>query len=122
MTIRRNLLKLIISLPFFALLPSLALASAFSGNTIDDLFTVKKIEAKQATLEGQAKTLKEGDTLYFARSPYKFTITSVKGNVVTIALPDGHDLAVGQNLMRNITGHVKQALDTEKRLKQALEE
>ncbi len=109
-------------LQILAFSPALALASPFSGNTIDDLFEIKKIEGKQATLEGHPKALKIGDILYFARSPFKFTITAVKGNQVTIALPEKNDLAVGQNLMRNATEQVRHALDTEKRLKQALEE
>lgn len=99
-----------------------AFASAFAGNKIDDLFTVKSITGKSALTEGKANGLKEGDTVYFARSPYKFSVTAVKGNQVTIALPDGHDVAVGQTFMRNQTEAVKKALETENRLKQALEE
>lgn len=120
--IRRFLIFSIQFLAFCALSSALAFGSAFSGNTIDDLFTVKKIEGKQATVEGKAKGLKEGDSLYFARAPYKFTVTAVKGDQVTIALPDTHDLAVGQALMRNMTDVVKRYLNTEKRLKQAMEE
>lgn len=103
-------------------LPALAGGSAFSGNKIDDLFTVKSITGKSALTEGKASGLKEGDTVYFARSPYKFTVTAVKGNQVTVALPDGHDVEVGNTMMRNETDTVKKALNTENRLKQALEE
>jgi hypothetical protein len=108
-----------------ALLCALAttpLVTQAKGNLIDDLFTVKKLEAQQASLEGESRGLKEGDLLYFARSPYRFKVLSVKGNQVKIALPERTDLAVGQNLMRNPTDGIKKAIDTEKRLKQALEE
>ena len=101
---------------------SSAWGSGLSGNKIDDMFVVKSIAGKSAVTEGTAKGLKEGDILYFARSPFKFTVTAVKGNQVTVALPDNHDLAVGQSLMRNLTEQVKKSLDTESRLKQALEE
>ncbi len=104
------------------LIVTTAWGSSFSGNKLDDVFTVKSIEGKSAVTEGSPKSLKAGDTLYFARSPFKFSVTAVKGNQVTIALPDSHDLAVGQTLMRNITEQVKKSLDTESRLKQALEE
>jgi len=101
---------------------SAAWGSSFAGNTTDDLFTVKSISGKSAVTEGAARSLKEGDLLYFARSPFKFKVTAVKGNQVTVALPDSHDLAVGQNLMRNQTEQAKKALETESRLKQALED
>ncbi len=99
-----------------------ALAGPFGGNKVDDLFTVKSLDGKQATLDGKAKGLKEGDTLYFARSPYKFSVTAVSGNQVTIALPEKHDLATGATLMRNSTEQVLKAIDTESKLKKALEE
>jgi|GEM_PF-4971915 len=104
------------------LLVTSAWGSSFSGNKVDDMFTIKSIEGKSAVTEGTPKGIKAGDTLYFARSPFKFSVTAVKGNQVTIALPDSHDLAVGQTLMRNITEQVKKSLETEGRLKQALEE
>ncbi len=99
-----------------------AWGSSFAGNKVDDMFIVKSMVDKSATLEGAPKSLKEGDTLYFSRSPFKFTVTAVKGSQVTVGLPDNHDLAVGQSLMRNITPQVKKSLETESRLKQALEE
>ena len=93
-----------------------------ANNTIDDLFTVKRLEAKEAELEGSPKGLKAGDPLYFARSPFKFTVTAVSGKKVTIALPEKHDLSVGNTLMRHLTDTVIKSLDTEIRIKQALEE
>lgn len=106
---------------FFVLTILLPLLAA-AGNAPDDLFTVKKIAAKQATLEGAAKALKKGDTLYFARSPFKFTVTEAAGTKVTIALPEKHDLSLGDNLIRNLTDEIKRAISTETRLKQALDE
>lgn len=107
----------------FAFTPTASNAGGlFGGNTIDDVFTVKSMEGKQAKLEGTPKGLKAGDTLYFARSPFKFTVTAVSGNQVTIALPGTQDLAVGNTLMRKEPDTVKKALDTEGRLKQALDE
>ena len=103
-------------------LPLIANAGGLFVNTIDDLLSVKKLDAKQATLEGSTKGLKEGDSVYFVRSPFKFTVTSVTGNTATIALPEKHSLAVGNTLMRKEDNQVKKALDTENRLKQALEE
>jgi len=107
----------------FSFTPTAANAGGlFGGNTIDDVFTVKAMDSKQATLEGAPKGLKTGDSLYFARSPFKFAVTAVTGNKVTIALPDKNDLAVGNTLMRKETDAIKKAIDTEGRLKQALDE
>lgn len=103
-------------------LPSAALASAFAGNTLRDTFEVKEIANGQAICEGDPKGLKAGSTLYFPRSPFQFQVTEVKGNRVTVSLPDKHDLAVGQNLLRNLSESIKKAMDTEHRLKEALEE
>lgn len=103
--------------------PAAAFAgSAFSGNKLDDLFTVKSVTGKAAIAEGKPNGLKEGDTLYFVRSPYKFTVSDVKGNLVTVTLPAEHDLAVGQTLTRNPNEQMKKNIETENRLKQALEE
>lgn len=105
------------------LVPAAAFAeSAFSGNKVDDLFTVKSVASTTAIAEGKPKNLKEGDELYFVRSPYKFTITSVKGNLVTVSLPAEHDLAAGQTLTRNPNAQMKKNIETENRLKQALED
>lgn len=102
--------------------PVTSFASAFGGNSLRDVFTVRKIEGKRAVTEGAPEGLKEGDSLYFARSPFKFTVVSVEGSQVTVALPDKSDLKVGQTLIRNPNDQIKKALNTEKRLKQALEE
>ena len=118
-------MKRALALLFFCLtvlFPAQSFASAFAGNTLDDMFSVKSIDEKEAVLEGNPKNLKEGDLLYFVRSPFKFPVTSVKGNKVTVSLPRGNDLAKGNTLMRHPTEQVKKALDTESRLKQALEE
>jgi hypothetical protein len=105
-----------------AILPLVAHAGLFGNNTTDDIFTVKKVDAKDATAEGTPKDLKVGDMLYFARSPYQFRVLEVKGNMVRIALPDKQDLAVGNTLMRKDNDQIKKGIDTEKKLKQALDE
>lgn len=114
-------MKTVLAALILALFTLPAHAGLFGGG-IDDDFTVKTLDGKTATLEGQAKTLKEGDLLYFVRSPYNFTITAVKGNTVTIALPEKQDLKVGNVLSRKETDQIKKAIETEKKLKQALEE
>ena len=109
--------------PAFLLAPHFAQADGlFGGNKIDDVFTVKKIAGKEATLEGDVKNLKAGDTLFFNRSPFRFKVTAAAGNQVTIALPEKQDLAVGNSLVRKETDAMKKASDTEGRLKQALDE
>ena len=87
-----------------------------------DDFTVKQVKGRAAVLEGSAKGLKVGDMLYFARSPFKFTVAAVKGNLVTITLPEKNDLAVGNAVLRTPTEQIKKSLETQSRLKQALEE
>jgi hypothetical protein len=94
----------------------------FGDNKADDSFPVKKIEGKVATLNGTVKDLKVGDTLYFVKSPYRFTVTEIKGKEVTISLPENHTLVEGSALLRKITPAIKKNLDTEVKLKQALEE
>lgn len=104
-----------------ATLPAHA-GSLFGDNKIDDIFTVRSIQGTSATLEGTPKDLKAGDQLFFARSPFKFAVTAVKGSEITIALPEKQDLEIGNSLMRKENDQVKRAMDTEKRLKQALDE
>ncbi len=110
----------------FALLlqvSSVAMASGlFGNNKADDSFAVKSIEGRQAILEGKPKDLKVGDSLYFMRSPFKFTVSSVKGNTVTVTLPESHTLAEGNALLRFPNDAIKKNIQTESRLKQALEE
>jgi hypothetical protein len=94
----------------------------FGDNKADDSFAVKKIEGKTAMLTGTVKDLKVGDTLYFVKNPYQFTVTEIKGKEVSIALPDNHSLVEGSALLRKITPTIKKNIDTESKLKQALEE
>ena len=96
-----------------------AQASLFGNNSVDDLFTVKSIGDGQIVLEGDPKTLKEGDKLYYAHPPYQFTITSVKGKIVTVAAPDTSDLAVGKTMMRKANDQVNKGIADEKKMKDA---
>jgi hypothetical protein len=97
-------------------------AQAAEKNTLDDRFAVKVIEAHKAILEGTPKNLKEGDTLYYMRSPFQFRVQAVKGDQVTIALPEKHELAKGTVLLRYPTAAIQRSIDAENRLKKALEE
>lgn len=103
----------------FLLLPFVSYAG---DNTLDDAFRVKSIKGQQAVVEGKSKDLKSGDILYFGRSPFKFTVDSVSGGLITINLPPSHDLQVGNTLVRNPTDSILKSIDTEKKLKTALEE
>jgi hypothetical protein len=107
----RQLLLLLIGL--LLTLPR-AEASLFGSNTIEDIFTVKKIENGEATLEGTPKTLKAGDKLYFVRSPFQFSVKSVK---VIITLPSAADLEVGNTLMRKPNDQIKNGIRGEQQLK-----
>lgn len=101
------------------LIPALVRAEE---NNINDFFPVKEITGSHAVVEGKVMSLKAGQYLYFNRSPFRFLIESVSGNRITVKLPASHDLKVGQGLVRNATDAMKKAMDTEKRLKSALEE
>lgn len=101
---------------------SLIAFPAFAGNTIDDMLTVKKVEGQQAVLEGKTAGLKAGDKLYYYRSPFQFPITAVNGNQVTVTLPANSEITAGQNMVRQPTDSMKKAMDTEEKLKKALEE
>lgn len=105
-----------------ALVSASALASTFGGNSIKDLFEITSIGEKEAIATGETKGLHVNDSVYFSRSPYKFTITSIEGNKIRVALPGKSDIAVGQTLFRNINDQIKKSIDTEKRLKQAVDE
>lgn len=105
----------------FALLLIPAFAQA-EENNLNDLFPVKEIEGSHAVVEGKVMSLKPGQYLYFIRSPFRFQIESISGNKITVKLPASHDLKVGQGLVRNATDSMKKSMDTEKRLKSALEE
>jgi hypothetical protein len=109
----------------FALVFSLAMphALAFLGdNKKEDSFAVVKIEEKTATLSGEIKDLKVGDKLYSVKSPYQYTVSEIQGKIVTVTLPDGHKLTESSALLRKITPAIKKNIDTESRLKEALEE
>lgn len=98
------------------------LANALESNGVDDSFRVKEVKGQVATLEGKAKSLKAGDDLYFNRSPFKFTIESVSGNTITIKVPANSDLQEGNGLVRHPTAAILKGIDTEKKLKSALED
>ena len=102
--------------------PAAMASGVFGNNKMDDSFSVVSVENGQATLTGTPKSLKAGDTLYFIRSPFQFKVTEVKGDKVTVALPDRHDLAKGAALLRFPTEPIKKGIDTEAKLKRALEE
>lgn len=97
-------------------------ASFAMENTIDDMFNVKEVNGKTAIAEGKVKSLKAGDKIYFVRSPFVFNITAVKGNQITVEVPANSDLAAGMSLVRNPTDAIKKGIDTEAKLKQALQE
>ena len=100
----------------------LAQGTFYSGNTISDTFTVTKIESGLAYADGISNNLKAGDYLYFARSPYKFSIKSVTEKQIVVILPAKNDVKVGNTLIRNSTDFIKKALDTELKVNSALEE
>lgn len=104
-----------ILLSFFLALP------AFAGG-LDEMLTVKQVQGQQATLEGKVSGLKAGDKVYFARSPFEFQVVSVTGNLATVSLPANSDVAAGQTMVLKPTDAMKKAMDTESRLKKALEE
>lgn len=95
---------------------------AQASNTLDDTFNVVEIKEKQAIVEGKPKDLKVGDKLYFVRSPFQFTVEAIKGDKVTVTLPEKHDLTTSNSLMRNAIPSVKKSIETESKLKQALGE
>ena len=94
----------------------------FGNNKADDVFAIKQLEGRQLVVEGTPKSLKSGDHLYSPKSPFKFTVTDVKGNSITLALPERHELKEGMSLLRSPTAPIKKALETEAKLKQAIEE
>jgi len=109
------ILTLLLSMPT-------AQASLFGKNKADDSFAIKSVAGSQAVTQGNPKDLKAGDILYSNKSPFKFTVSEVKGSTVTVALPERHELKVGMALLRMPTDPIKKAIDTEERLKRALED
>jgi hypothetical protein len=106
------------TLGFLAIL-ILALPAAFAAA---DNFVVKSVSGGSAVLSGDAKGLKAGDSLYYSRSPFRFTVTDVKGSQVTIALPASHDLKPDTVLLRNANDSIQKNMETEMKLKRALED
>lgn len=104
-----------ILLGLFLSLPALA-------GGIEEMLTVKQVQGQQATLEGKVGSLKAGDKVYFARSPFEFSVASVSGTQATINLPANSDVGVGNTMVLKPTDAMKKAMDTESRLKKALEE
>ncbi len=104
------------------LLLTISICDMAFANRLDDTFVVRSVGEKEAVLEGTPKNLKAGDTLYFIRSPFQFKVASVKGEQVTIELPEKHDLQPSNALVRSLTSGIKKGIDTEDRLKKVLEE
>lgn len=110
-----------ISFVLYSLMLSLS-TPALAGSA--DYFIVKEVKGKQAILTGDTNGLKAGDIVYYGHSPFRFTISSVTENELTISLPEGAstDLKNGSTLLREPTTAIKKGINTERRLKQALEE
>jgi hypothetical protein len=106
------------TLGFLALL-ILCLPRAFANG---DSFVVKSVGNGSAVVSGEAKGLKAGDSLYYARSPFRFTVTEVKGSQITIALPSSHDLKPDTMLLRSSNESIQKNMETEMKLKRALED
>lgn len=115
-------MRLLLILTLLLPVPDAMANALFGKNKVDDTFAIKTLDAKQAVLEGTPKGLKAGDLLYSNKSPFKFTVTEVKGNTVTVAIPERHELKADMSLLRLPTDPIKKAIDTEAKLKQALED
>lgn len=107
---------------FFLCSLLIAQYSFAADNTIDDMFQVKELKAQQAVASGKTAGLKAGDYIYFSKSPFRFKIEKVEGNLITINLPNNHEVAIGNNFIRNPTPSIQKSISTENRLKSALEE
>lgn len=114
----RNLLLLVL----FLHMPLAMAGGIFGNNKAEDSFSVKSVEGSQAVVTGKPGGLKAGDYLYFNRSPFRFQVTAVEGEKITVALPERHELKPGLALLRNANDQIKKSIDTETRLKKALEE
>lgn len=106
---------LLLALLFAAALPALA-------SKKEDSFTVTAVEGTSARLSGDSKGLKAGDTLYFARSPFKFTVAEVRGQEIILTLPERHGLSPGSVLLRAPDETIRKNMETEAKLKRALED
>ena len=85
-------------------------------------YDVLVVEAGKAEVSGDPAGLSVGADLYYARSPFKFTITAIRGNVITVALPERHELRPKQTLYRAPTDAMKKSMKLEAKLKHALED
>jgi hypothetical protein len=115
-------MRILVLLALFLQMSLPAMAGIFGNNKVEDSFSVKSVEGSQAVVTGKPAGLKVGDYLYFNRSPFRFQVTAIEGNDVTVALPERHDLKPGFALLRNPNDQIKKSISTESRLKKALEE
>jgi hypothetical protein len=105
---------LLVAAAALAILPFFASAA--------DALVVKAIDGNKAKLIGNAQGLKSGDYLYFSRSPFRFTISEVKGNEITIDLPNGSAPPVNSSLLRAPDESIKKNMQMEQKLKHAIED
>ncbi|RZA08062.1 MAG: hypothetical protein EOP11_05975 [Proteobacteria bacterium] len=110
------------SFSFFASFLLALCLTTLPARAAGDSFSVKSVAGGTAMLSGDTAGLKAGDTLYYARSPFKFNVTDVKAGQVTIALPASHDLKVDSVLLRSSNQSIQKNMDTEAKLKRALED
>jgi hypothetical protein len=115
-------MRLLLLLIIFFQSPLADAQGLFGNNKKDDSFAIRSIEDGKAKLQGIPKDLKAGDMLYYNRSPFQFKVLEVSGTEVVIALPARHELRVGTALLRNATDPIKKSIQTESRLRQALED
>jgi hypothetical protein len=115
-------MRTLVLLALFLHMPMAMAGGIFGNNKIEDSFSVKSVEGNQAVVTGKPAGLKVGDYLYFNRSPFRFQVTAIEGEKVTVALPERHELKPGFALLRNANDQIKKSIDTESRLKKALEE
>jgi hypothetical protein len=92
------------------------------AHPLGDSLPVVAVNGTKATAHGEARGLLVGDFLYFPRSPFKFPITAVKGQEVDVAIPAGYDLMVGAQLLRTPNDRVQSNMQTEQKLKHAIED
>lgn len=106
------------SLILRSLLVLFALSSAVvkADSPLDNVFNVDTVKDGKAVVEGNPKSLKVGDYLYFIHSPYRFKISAINGNKITVDVPAGSDLHDKNSLMREPNAVIKNHLETEQRL------
>lgn len=94
----------------------------FGKNKLDDQFKILSIEENTIKLEGEAKDLKVGDTLYVTKSPFYGKVIELKGKEVNLRVSSLGEIKNGMVFLRYPTDPIDKAIKTEKRLKAALEE